>query len=609
MLLSDMKHVNYLDLLVIGGYLLLLTGVGIYLTRFNKSVDDFFKGGGKIPWWISGLSTFVAGFSAFMFVGAAGYAYRYGAGAIILFTSAFWGYGLGYLVYAVLWRRSRLSSPMEFLTKRYSQGTTYYYTLLSIVPAIMGLGLMIYILCIFVASALGIMGWSVDLGLFRLSGLEVSMIVTGVVMLIYTSAGGLWAVVITDSLQFFIILVVSVLIFPLAFMALGSGSFTSGVSRLLAEAPAEYLSLGDLFTRPEFYLAYFVSTLIGYNAAWHIGQRYYSVPTERDAKKMALMCALFSLVLPFFWIAPTMVARVLFPNIGEMWPQLSVPAEASYVTLALTLLPNGLIGLTISAILAATMTSIDTQLNYLGAILVRDVYVRVRTVVRHSAPNQREQLLMSRITAFSLGILAIITAIIVQRSKGVFDFALMYYSWFSPSMLTPVMLGLVYKKTPSWSANAAATGGLLFVLLMNVGFDVTPYQYEVNIFGGVGVAMAIFFLSALWPERDPERGRIREAFAAELATPVRDEMLRWSGNALESYRIVGILVSAIGLTVLGLTFVPAAPQVHTLSGILGFGTLCMGGLMVWYFRRQGKEAGLVDGRPAAEIQQQRQEQQ
>jgi SSS family solute:Na+ symporter len=189
MLLSEIKQVNFLDLLVIVGYLLLLTGVGIYLTRFNKTVDDFFKGGGKIPWWISGLSTFVAGFSAFMFVAAAGYTYKNGAGAIILFTSAVWGYGLGFFVYARLWRRSRLSSPMEFLTRRFSQGTTYYYTLLSIVPSIMGLGLGIYILCIFIASALGIMGWSVDMGLFRLTGLEVSMIVTGLVMLVYTSAG------------------------------------------------------------------------------------------------------------------------------------------------------------------------------------------------------------------------------------------------------------------------------------------------------------------------------------------------------------------------------------------------------------------------------------
>jgi Na+/proline symporter len=237
-----------------------------------------------------------------------------------------------------------------------------------------------------------------------------------------------------------------------------------------------------------------ISTFIGYNASWHIGQRYYSVTTERDARKMAILCAVLSLVLPLLWIVPTLAARVMFPDMAVLWPQLTEPAEGSFVTLALTLLPNGLIGLTISAILAATMTSIDTQLNYLASILVRDVYVKIRGAITGSAPGEKEQLTTSRITAFSLGILAIITAILVQRAKGVFDFALMYYSWFGPSMLTPVMLGLVYKKTPSWSAIAAATTGLVVIFIVNVLVDVSPYQYEVNIFGGVGASALVFFL-------------------------------------------------------------------------------------------------------------------
>ncbi|MEK7249113.1 MAG: hypothetical protein AAB209_01690, partial [Bacteroidota bacterium] len=369
-MIDQIKQVNILDFAVVAAYLLMLSGVGIYLSRFNKTVDDFFKGGGKIPWWISGISTFVAGFSAFMFVAAAGYTYKNGMGAVVLFTSAFWAYWLGYFVYATKWRRSRLSSPMEFLTRRFSQGTTYYYTILSIVPAIMGLGLNIYILCIFISTSLGITDLSFNLGIASVSGLEFSMIITGLVMLIYTSAGGLRAVVITDVLQFFIILIVSVLIFPLAFMALGgTGGFFHGIGKLMSESPTGYLSLHDVATRPVFYIAYLISSLIGYNAAWHVGQRYYSVPTERDARKMAILCAVLSFVLPLLWIAPTMAARLMFPSIGTIWPQLTEPAEASFVTLALTLLPNGLIGLTISAILAATMTSVDTQLNYLASIL------------------------------------------------------------------------------------------------------------------------------------------------------------------------------------------------------------------------------------------------
>jgi solute:Na+ symporter, SSS family len=591
--LSEIKHVNYLDLMVIAGYLLLLSGVGLYLARFNKTVDDFFKGGGKIPWWFSGLSTFVAGFSAFMFVGAAGYTYKHGVGAMVLFTGAVWGYLLGYFIYARLWRRSRLSSPMEFLTKRFSQATTYYYTLLSIVPSIMGLGLGIYILCIFVASAMGIMGWSLDLGVMQLSGLEVSMIVTGIVLLIYTSAGGLWAVVITDTLQFFIILIVSFLVFPLAFIALGSGSFMQGFSRLVNEAPAGYLGLSDIVTRPEFYIAYMISTFIGYNAAWHIGQRYYSVPTETGARKMALLCAGLSLVLPLLWLAPTMGARILWPDMRAMWPQLTDPTEASFVTLALTLLPNGLIGLTISAILAATMTHTDTALNYLASILVRDVYVRVRTEVHRKEPAERELLRVGRITAFTLGLLSIATAIIVQRSKGVFDFALLYYSWFSPSMLMPVMLGFVFRKTPSWTAIVSSTAGLVTVLIVSVFVDVRPYQYEANIYGGVGVATIVFFLCGLFKEKNPAALERRASFSQDLDTPATEEPAVWGVNELTSYRIVGILTAAIGVTVMGLSMVPTSDTVRSLALFLGFVIAVLGGLIVWYFRRQSKRQALV----------------
>lgn len=597
-MIDQIKHVDLLDFAVVGAYLLMLTGIGIYLSKFNKNVDDFFKGGGKIPWWISGISTFVAGFSAFMFVAAAGYTYKNGMGAVVLFTSAFWAYWLGYFVYATKWRRSRLSSPMEFLTRRYSQGTTYYYTLLSIVPAIMGLGLNIYILCIFISTSLGIIDTSFNLGIVSVSGLEFSMIMTGLVMLIYTSAGGLWAVVITDVLQFVVILIVSALIFPLAFMALGgSGGFFHGIARLLSESPPGYLGLHDVSARPVFYIAYFISTLIGYNAAWHVGQRYYSVPTERDARKMAILCAVLSLVLPLLWIAPTMAARMLFPSIETIWPQLAEPAEASFVTLALTLLPNGLIGLTVSAILAATMTSLDTQLNYLASILVRDVYVKIRGTKSGRDPSEQHQLRVGRMTAFGLGLLAIITAIIVQRTKGVFDFALMYYSWFAPAMLTPIMLGFLYTKTPSWSANASATAGLLVVWLGNVVLDVAPYQYEFNIFGGVGVCTLVFFGSALFREtRIPTLARIA-SFKKDLEDPATQESLQWDPNALQSYKIVGILTIGIGVALLFLNLVPASTDVVLLNTTAGLCTVALGVLILWYFKRQVKHsAALAENR-------------
>ncbi len=588
-MLDPIKQLNYLDYLVIVFYLLMLSGVGLYLTKFNKTVDDFFKGGGKTPWWIAGLSTFVSGFTAFMFVAAAGHTYKNGLAAVLLFTSACWGYALGYFVYAIKWRRARLSSPMEFLTKRYSQATTYWYTLLSIVPAILGMGLGIYTLCIFLSTALGLANWQLDAGLVTLSGLEVTMLVTGVVLLIYNSAGGLWGVMITDVMQFLVIVIMTLMIFPLAFMALGNGEgFVAGIQRLWTQAPEGYFSLGDLFRRPWFYLAYLTNIFIGYNAAWFIGQRYESVPGERDARKMALLCSVLSFLLPLLWIAPAMAARLLFPSMRTLWPQLAEPAEASFVTLALTLLPNGMIGVTMSALLAATTSAVDTGLNYLASILVRDVYVRLKKASSRQEPSQQQQLRMGRVLVLVLGALAIASALIVQRAKGVFEFALMYYSWFTPAMLTPVMLGFVFTKTPSWSAIGSALTGLLLVLACNVVFDFSAHQYEANVFVGVSASALVFFISSFWQDRDPHKRARIAAFARELQTPAQAEKQGWDNNTLQSYKVIGVLTAAVGVVLLLLMFVPASRAVFWLNAIAAFCTLGVGLCMVWYFRSRQK---------------------
>jgi cytosine/uracil/thiamine/allantoin permease len=166
----------------------------------------------------------------------------------------------------------------------------------------------------------------------------------------------------------------------------------------------------------------------------------------------------------------------------------------------------------------------------------------------------------------------------------------MYYSWFGPSMMTPVMLGFLFTRTPSWSALVSCGVSLVFVLVCNTVVDVAPYQYEVNIFGGVLVAAVVFFASARWMDKDLEaRGRLA-AFQKDLATPAADETLRWDTRALQSYRIVGVLTIGIGVVVTALMFVPTTTVVKTLTAAAGGFTIAMGALMLWYFNRKAKES-------------------
>ena len=194
------NHVNSADYALIALYFGIVIFVGWYSSRKNKNTDDYFKGGGKIPWFLAGVSNWVSGFSAFMFVAAAGFTYRYGLGAAVVFTMATWAYLVGAFYFASRWRRARINSPLEFLTRRYSPSTTYFYSVTAIVPQVIGIGQGLYILCIFVATALGFaQGQHVVLG-WTFTGLELTMIAVGAVMIIYTVIGGLWAVAVNRHL-------------------------------------------------------------------------------------------------------------------------------------------------------------------------------------------------------------------------------------------------------------------------------------------------------------------------------------------------------------------------------------------------------------------------
>ncbi|HLE56673.1 MAG TPA: hypothetical protein VJB15_06270, partial [Rhodothermia bacterium] len=408
------KSLNWLDYIVVVGYLLVLLGVGVYVARFNRRAEDYFKGGGHIPWLLSCISLFVSGFSAFMFVGAAGFTYRNGLSALLLFSSAFPAYFLGYFLYGRLWRRTRIDTPMQFLTRRFSPSTTYFYTLLSVVPQILMLGISIYTLCIFISSALGFNELTIDFGLTRLSGFDASMVVIGVVLVVYTLLGGLWAVVVTDALQFVILLLASLIIMPIAYIHLGDGSILHGVERLIKEAPPGFFDV-TLDDRPQmFWMAYLVGIVLGYNVNWHIAQRYYSVADERDTKKMALWSAVLSLILPVLWILPVMASRVLYPDLESMWPTLADPTEASFVTIALSTLPHGMLGVMVAAMLAATMSSADTTFNWLAAVLTKDVYLPVSIKFRRRPPSESSQVFAGRLFVAVMGTIAIWVALSME---------------------------------------------------------------------------------------------------------------------------------------------------------------------------------------------------
>jgi len=582
------NHVNAADYALIALYFGIVIFVGWYSARKNKDTDDYFKGGGKIPWFLAGVSNWVSGFSAFMFVAAAGFTYRYGLGAAAVFTSATWAYLVGAFYFASRWRRARINSPLEFLTRRFSHSTTYFYSVTAVVPQVIGIGQGLYILCIFVATALGFAKEQHVLLGFPLSGLELTMIVVGVVMIVYTVIGGLWAAVLSDAVQGVIILVTTVLIFPVTFRHLGDGAgMIAGFERLWRDAPSGYFGLNGPTAGPLFLISFGLASMLGYNVAWWQVQRYQSVPDERSARKMALLCAGLSLFGPLLWILPVMGARVIFPDIATMWPQFAAPEEASFVSLAMLLLPHGMIGFVVAAILSATLGQASDGFNWLAATTTRDIYVPLRKRAGLSVPTERHQMRVAQFTMLVIGILGIAAALLIARTGGAFDFGLKYYSLTGPGFMMPVLLGMVYRRTPWWSGMASSIGAFVAAFGLMAAGAFPDHAYERNILSAILAATAVFAVSAFFYRAGDPRSAEAQRLDADLRTPVPvDSTLPVGG--LRDYRMLAAVSVLLGLVLVACGALPSSAFAPPAINLVAGGLLFVIGGLLW---RASRPAG------------------
>src|SRR3954468_14276081 len=114
--------VQTIDYVVLVGYLCLMAGVGACFMRFMRAGTDFLKGGNRVEWWVAGMASFMSGFSVWTFTGGAGFAYRNGLIGVFLMALAVPAFYFGYIIFAKLWRRSRVTTVVEYIRGRFGDG-------------------------------------------------------------------------------------------------------------------------------------------------------------------------------------------------------------------------------------------------------------------------------------------------------------------------------------------------------------------------------------------------------------------------------------------------------------------------------------------------------
>ncbi|NJL76305.1 MAG: hypothetical protein HC892_16100, partial [Saprospiraceae bacterium] len=265
---------------------------------FVKNVGDYFKGGGTIPWYVGGISNFMTLFSTFVFVAYAGIAYEHGLVALVVIWCAVPATIIGATVFAHRWRRAGIASPVEFMEVRFNASVRQIFSWGGLGFRILDNMVRLYAIGIFVSTATPM-------------NLETSILVAGVIVVFYTVVGGLWAVVLTDVIQFVVLIVATIILVPLSIEAAG------GWTNLMTQRPNHFAFFNGPKGEWTFLLVYYLMFAIKNNGNWAFIQRFYSVKDEHAGRKMGLLTAVLFLIFPFFFMIPPIAASFYLSRFGK----------------------------------------------------------------------------------------------------------------------------------------------------------------------------------------------------------------------------------------------------------------------------------------------------
>lgn len=527
-----MKSVNLYDYIVIAAYFVFMLGIGFYFMRVNKGGRDYFAGGSMIPWWVSGMTLYMANFSAWTFTGAAGFAYATGWFAILYFATWSVSYYVGSQLTAAKWRRTRSISPVEYTYTRFNITTQQFLSWVIALNFTLSAGVQLASTCKLMAPVMGL-----DIVLVTL--------VTGIVILLYTFLGGLWAVSITDVVQGVILLSITFIVMPLAVDLVG------GFGALFDALPP--LEFGHVYNGVHYTEHWLVSIFIIMSLGTAAGgaQRFYSVKDERDAKRVGKLAGGLFLTVPLVFGIPPLVASVLWPDLSQVEffrPYAdSNPQDLVFVALCMKLLPNGLIGVFLAAMLAATMSALSSVYNMVSSILSRDIY---QGLIK---PDISDVGLLKVGRAFSIIIGLTVTALAVSfvtSEFGLFNLMQAFFTLLNIPVVVPTAFGLIFRRVPKWGAFGSIAWGLIVGVTARyiLGWDIGPQVYLAFLLS-FGIFVASPALGRLYKTNKGRLAGIAFAVTAVMAALFLNTIVGEPGPMTEPLAL--LMAVALGTSLFG----------------------------------------------------------
>jgi SSS family transporter len=519
------------DYLVVAGYFVIVLWIGFYFRDRLSATKDFFAGGHQIPWWLAGISHYMSSFSAFSFIAYAQMGYAYGWVAVTLFWATIPGCVAGGLFFAKRWRRARVITPVQFLETRFNGFVRQLFAWAGIPVKVFDDALKVFATGLFISVSAGV-------------NLYLAIVVCGAVMVAYSFLGGLWALVVTDYVQFLMKALAILLLLPMAIIAAG------GITPAFSNLPPGFFQMGGGPFGWLYITGFIALMMISYNASWSLAQKYYSVRDEREASKAAYFAAALNFLGAPLMILPAVVGRHLLPDLVAQGRTADV-----YVMLVLKLLPVGMVGIIMAAMFSATMAMVSADFNAIASVLTKDVYERL---LRPGA-SEKQLLSFGRWITLALGALttALSVWVALSQQQSLFGVMVTVLGTFLGPTLLPLLAGLAIRRLTWQGAVAGFCCGLVTALSLfavktwwlpaHPGLFASTYTFEgLTLWANLLMTVLGMVAGTYAARRSAAESARVDAFFDAIDTPIADhEAPAKQGNP--SAGVLGVSTIAVGL--------------------------------------------------------------
>jgi len=474
-------HFGWLNWTVLAFYLMAMLGMGIYFMRRENGAEDFFKGGGRVPWWAAGISIYATMLSAITYMAIPAKAY----------ATDWTYYPMLWMIpivgFPVIWyylpyfRRSKAASAYAILEERFNAATRLMASTL---------------FCIFMVARMALVLYLPSLALTAVTGIDIYLciVLMGLVTIIYCTMGGVEAVIWGDVVQGCIL--VGGAIFAALYLWSNTEGGFSGAWQLAVDNDKMRMFLWSWdYRRVTFWVAILgggiANNLISYTSDQTVIQRYMTTKDEKSAGRSILVNGFMSV---FISVAFYFIGTGLYTFYKTHPQSLDITmqqGDAIFPYFMMSQMPAGIAGLLIAAIFAATMSTISSNINSVSTAFSVDFVQRFHPSIKDST-----LLRVARWTCVVSGLMGLCIALLMATwdITSLLDYFNTILGLLTSGLGGLFVMAVFIPRIKGWSALTGFIAGEVVVLLMYLYTDANFFLFGL---AGIVVSVIVAWLASL----------------------------------------------------------------------------------------------------------------